>query len=175
MPLQGMIIMNTGQNIEEIRATIEQLLPYQQVPTTASEERQSSNRAILAFERVMQVGALIMLVITGCTLVVGMTGGILESRQAFMLLRPAGVPLRVLNVAVLYEAAIPLFVAGVIALPSGILFGNLLLELARYSLNDVSLGYCLFVCVGLLTSLALSLLALPLLARVTEPTATRFE
>ena len=105
-------------------------------------------------------------------------GGLVERKRPFGLLRLTGTPTGTLRRVVLLEAVLPLAAATLLAAATG--YAIALAIVARMAPKGTPLPtlghvYYLTVGAGLAVSLAVILTTLPLLSRITEPSAVRFE
>jgi len=129
----------------------------------------------IGFERVLLGTMLGTFVVAGCSAAVAAATGLLERRRSFALLRLAGVPLAVLRRSAVLELVVPLVAASGAAALLGVLVGRLvgLAAGSDQAVPWVTLGGPLAL--GVLVATALGCLALPLIGRVTDGDATRFE
>jgi hypothetical protein len=129
-------------------------------------------------EKLVYTAVAITLIVAGCSLAVAVGGGLVERRRPFALLRVSGTPVGVLFRVVLFEAAVPLvaatLVAAVIAYGTSVLA---FLKLAPPGVGVPWLGgdYFLLMGTGLVVAFAIIAVTLPLLRRMTAPSAIRFE
>jgi hypothetical protein len=130
-------------------------------------------------QRVTLAVVAVTLVVAGCSLAVAVGGGLVERRRPFTVLRLAGTSVRTLYKVVLYESALPLLLAAVVAAAAG--FGTAasltrtLIVGGPPKLFWPASGYYLTLGAGFLAALLVIGTALPLLRRLTEPDAARFE
>ena len=103
-------------------------------------------------------------------------GGILERKRPFTLLRLSGTPMSSLSRVVLLESVLPLLAAALVAAGTGWgLAATVATSLSNSALPFPGWAYFATVGAGLLVSLAIMLLTLPLLARLTRTQTARFE
>ncbi|TQS42327.1 FtsX-like permease family protein [Cryptosporangium phraense] len=161
--------------LERARTTLENGFPgFVPPPSTERDLALGFVKAMAVWRQVADVVILAGLPIAGCSLAVGVVGGLIERRRPFSLLRLSGAPLAVLRRVVALESALPLLVVSAVAVGSGLLAAHLFLR----SQLDISLRapgaeYYLVVGVGLAVGLALVASTLPLLRRITGPSAAR--
>jgi hypothetical protein len=120
----------------------------------------------------------VTLVTAGCSLAVSVGGGLMERKRPFTLLRVAGVQVRVLNLVVLLETALPLTLTAVIAAAAGLGTAASVVRTLGPKVGSLTLpghGYFLTLGCALIASLTLLLVTLPLLRRITAPEEARFE
>jgi hypothetical protein len=129
-------------------------------------------------QRVIDLTVDLTLLVAGCSLAVAIGGGLVERKRAFTLMRVSGTPTATLYRVVLLEAAFPLIAATLVA--AGTAYGISVLAIDRLASKGTPLpilggSYFLSVGAGLLASLAVIAVALPLLGRMTAPANARFE
>jgi hypothetical protein len=120
----------------------------------------------------------ITLIVAGCSLAVAVGGGLVDRKRPFALLRVSGTPVGVLSRVVLFEAAVPLAVATVVA--AAVAYGTSLLAFLRLAPPGVAVpwlggDYFLLMGTGLVVAFAVIAVTLPLLRRMTAPSGIRFE
>ncbi len=162
---------------ERLRTTILADVPVAYV-RLASESRAGS-RVYEEFGRVVGLGLIGTLVLAGCSLAVAVTTGVLERRRQFALLRSAGMPVSRLRALVLLQAGAPLLTVATFSAVLGIVVAQVILRLASGAAAipvpwpDPSLG--LILGASLLGALAVVVLTLPPLERLTRPETARSE
>jgi hypothetical protein len=129
-------------------------------------------------ERLLYIAVALTLLVAGCSLAVSAGGGLVERKRPFSLLRVSGTPVGVLQRVVLLETALPLAVATVVA--GLVAYGIAVLTVGKLALPDTPIpapgaDYYALMGAGLAGSLAVILLTLPLLRRMTSPASARFE
>jgi hypothetical protein len=130
------------------------------------------------FEKIMYAAVALTLVVAGCSLAVAVGGGLVDRKRPFTLLRVGGTPVGVLSRVVLFEAAVPLAVATVVA--AAIAYGASVLAFARLApvnaaIPQLGADYYALMGAGLVTAFAIIAVTLPLLRRMTAPGNVRFE
>lgn len=146
------------------------------VPATFGEIAGTRQAVYDALEHVAFAAVGLTLLVAGCSLAVSAGGGILERKRPFTLLRLTGTSMSSLAGVVLLESALPLLAAALVAAGTG--WG--LAATVATSLSDSALPfpgwwYVAITGAGLLIALAVILLTLPLLARLTRTQTARFE
>ena len=133
--------------------------------------------------RVVLAVIALTLLTAGCSLAVTVGGSLVERRRPFTLLRVSGVSLGTLYRVILLEAALPLIVVSIAAAGIGLGVGIPVVKELAQNLGSKgtaipvhpSAGYYIAIGVGLIVALALVLITLPLLKRLTKPEEARFE
>jgi hypothetical protein len=105
-------------------------------------------------------------------------GSMVERKRPFSLLRLSGTPTAALYKVVLVEALLPLVTATIVAY--GTAYGICILTVKKMAPKGTPLPmlghvYYLIMGTGLIVSLAVILVTLPLLGRMTRPDDARFE
>jgi hypothetical protein len=136
-----------------------------------------TGRADLA-EKLIYGAVAITLIVAGCSLAIAVGGGLVDRKRPFTLLRVSGTPVSVLIRVVLFEAAVPLATATVVA--AAIAYGTSLLAFAKLAPPDTPVpqlgaAYYLLMGIGLAIAFAVITATLPLLRRMTAPASVRFE
>ena len=130
------------------------------------------------FEKIMYAAVALTLVVAGCSLAVAVGGGLVDRKRPFILLRVSGTQVSVLSRVVLFEAAVPLAVATVVA--AAIAYGASVLAFVRLAPVNAAIprlgaDYYALMGAGLVTAFAIIAVTLPLLRRMTAPGNVRFE
>ncbi len=165
--------------IERARTALEAAMPTS-VVSTVGEEATDSAAAVAELGRVVSLGVIVAMLIAGATLAISVITGLLERRTPFALLRLTGMPVRRLQAVLLLEAAAPL---GAVALLSAVLgtgVAQLLLRTLLASRPEVAvpgpdLGLVALLTVATAGALGVVAAALPLVPRITDTEATRFQ
>jgi hypothetical protein len=128
--------------------------------------------------RLVYIAVALTLLVAGCSLAVTVGGNLVERKRPFTLLRVSGTPTGTLYRVVLLEAILPLAAATVVA--AGVAYGISVLVVDRMAPAGTptpTLGHVYFATmgVGLLISLLVILVTLPVLGRMTGPGNVRFE
>lgn len=146
------------------------------VPATFGEVAAIRQAVYDALEHVAFAAVALTLLVAGCSLAVSAGGGILERKRPFVLLRLTGTPMSSLARVVLLESVLPLLAAAVVAAGTGwALAATVATSLSQSALPFPGWGYVAATGVGLVVSVAVMLLTLPLLARLTRTQTARFE
>jgi predicted lysophospholipase L1 biosynthesis ABC-type transport system permease subunit len=147
-------------------------------PETFGEVAQIRNNDDNNLERVVLAALGLTLLVAGCSLAVTVGGSLVERQRPFTLLRLSGTPTSALRSVVLLESMLPLLVASLVAAITGfaITVPAVKALVPRYA-HAAYPGpiYYLTMGAGLLVSLGVILVTLPLLGRITEPDNARFE
>jgi ABC-type antimicrobial peptide transport system permease subunit len=149
-----------------------------QAPQTFGEVAQARAALYLEVQRAVIIIAGLTLLIAGCSLTVAVSGGIIERKRPFTLLRLAGTPVRALYRVVLLETLFPLIAAIVVAAAVGFAVA---LPVARALAPDSHAtplpggAYYLTLGSGLLLAIAVILACLPILNRITITDNACFE
>jgi hypothetical protein len=128
--------------------------------------------------RLVYIAVALTLLVAGCSLAVTTGGNLVERKRPFTLLRVSGTPTATLYRVVLLEAILPLAAATVVA--AGTAYGISVLivdRMAPAGTPTPTLGgvYYTTMAVGLLISLLVILVTMPVLGRLTAPGNVRFE
>ncbi len=146
------------------------------VPATFGEIAATRQAVYDALEHIAFAAVALTLLVAGCSLAVSAGGGILERRRPFTLLRLTGTPLSSLARVVLLESVLPLLAAAVVAAGTGwALAATVATSLSNSALPFPGWPYVATIGAGLMISLAVMLLTLPLLGRLTRTQTARFE
>jgi hypothetical protein len=129
-------------------------------------------------ERLIYIAVALTLIVAGCSLAVTVGGSLIERKRPFTLLRVTGTPTSTLYRVVILEAVLPLAAATVVA--AGIAYGISVLTVGAIAPAGTAVPvpghvYYLTMGAGLLASLLIILLSLPLLGRMTAASNVRFE
>ena len=180
--LQSVLVrVNSAATLERVRtflATHTPLSASGSAPRTFGEAVQARVGVGDTVQRLVDVAVDLTLLVAGCSLAVAIGGGLIERKRAFTLMRVSGTPSSTLYRVVLIEAVFPLVAATVVA--AGTAYGISVLTIARLASRGTPLpvlghGYYLTTGAGLVISLAVILVTLPLLGRMTAPANARFE
>jgi hypothetical protein len=154
-------------------------------PETYGEVAQIRNDDFRNFERIALAIVTLILIVAGCSLAVSVAGSLLDRKRPFTLLRLSGTPLATLTRVVVFESIVPLVCATVVAAglaiaiaepPVRALFAAHLGTNQNFaSAAHPGFGYYLTMIGALALSALVVLAAMPLLNRVTQPEAARFE
>jgi hypothetical protein len=188
LPLQTVLVkVNSPATLERVRTYLAIHAPPQvgggygnspTPPRTFGETLAIRTARAVTFERILYAAVALTLIVAGCSLAVSVGGGLVDRKRPFTLLRVSGTPESVLSRVVLFEAAVPLVAATVVA--AAIAYGTSLtafLRLAPVGTAIPQLGrdYYTIMGIGLVVAFGIITLTLPLLRRMTAPSTVRFE
>jgi len=146
------------------------------VPATFGEVAATRQAVYDALEHIAFAAVALTLLVAGCSLAVSAGGGILERKRPFTLLRLTGTPMSSLARVVLLESALPLLAAALVAAGAGWgLAATVATSLSNSALPFPGWTYFATTGAGLVVALAVMLLTLPLLGRLTRTQTARFE
>lgn len=166
-----------GPTIETVRTMIDRTDPYGTNPRTTVEINAVRVHQVTQLQRMVDVGMLLTLLVGGCSLAVGVAGGVIERRRPFALLRLSGIRLRDLRATVLYEAALPLLAVALVSVVLGLLAAHFIISFGGGKAVWPSADPALTLSAGILGAMLITTATLPLLSRLTAPDqpAARFE
>jgi hypothetical protein len=147
-------------------------------PRTFGETLQIRTARAATFEKILYAAIALTLIVAGCSLAVSVGGGLVDRKRPFTLLRVGGTPEGVLSRVVLFEAAVPLVAATVVA--GAIAYGTSLMAFLRLApagtaIPQLGRDYYIIMGAGLLIAFGVITVTLPLLRRMTAPSTVRFE
>jgi FtsX-like permease family len=169
-------------------ATLEQVRTYLDTHTppsptgsparTFGELVQIRSARLALAQRLVYIAVALTLLVAGCSLAVAVGGGLVERKRPFTLLRVSGTSVGTLYKVVFLEAVLPLAAATLVA--AGVAYGISVLMVARMAPKGTAMPalshlYYIIMGAGLAISLAVILVTLPLLRRMTGPASMRFE
>jgi ABC-type antimicrobial peptide transport system permease subunit len=132
--------------------------------------------------RVVLAGVALTLIVAGCSLAVTVGGSLVDRKRPFTLLRVSGTPLSTLYRVVLLESAVPLLMASLVAAAIGVAIAEPAIKAILTSIQGAGAisayptpAYYATIGAGLAVSLAVIVVAMPLLGRITAPDSMRFE
>jgi hypothetical protein len=188
LPLQAVLVkVNGPATLERVRTYLAVNAPprvgggYGASPTpprTFGETLQIRVARAATFEKILYAAVALTLIVAGCSLAVAVGGGLVDRKRPFTLLRVSGTQTGVLSRVVLYEAAVPLLAAAVVA--AAIAYGTALMAFLRLApvgtaVPQLGRDYFEIMGIGLLAAFGVITLTLPLLRRMTAPATIRFE
>jgi hypothetical protein len=181
LPLQAVLVRANGPaTLERVRTFLDTHTPSSGTvpPRTFGETVQIRLGYANILERLVYLAVALTLLVAGCSLAVVAGGGLVERKRPFTLMRVSGTPLATLYRVVLTEALLPLIAATLAA--AGIAYGISVLtvkKMAPAGTPTPVLGhvYYLTMGAGLVASVLVILVTLPLLGRITGPGTVRFE
>ncbi|GFJ79647.1 hypothetical protein Phou_038270 [Phytohabitans houttuyneae] len=179
LPLLSVVVATDGSAtaVERSRTVLEAAFPeVNRSPATVADYESDFRRTLVQWQQLANVVIVASLAIAGCSLAVGVAGGITERKRPFSLLRLTGVPIGMLRRVVTLESAVPLVFVALLAIGMGFVAAQLFLtSQLDYTLHAPGLAYYLAVAAGLLASFAIIASTLPLLRRITGPETARNE
>ena len=188
LPLQAVLVrVNSPATLERVRTYLAVNAPPQiggndeaspTPPRTFGETLQIRLARAATFEKILYAAVALTLIVAGCSLAVSVGGGLVDRKRPFTLLRVSGTPVSVLSRVVLFEAAVPLVAATLVA--AAIAYGTSLLAFLRLAPTGTAIpqlghDYYTIMGIGLVAAFGVITLTLPLLRRMTAPSTIRFE
>jgi ABC-type antimicrobial peptide transport system permease subunit len=180
--LQAVLVkVNSPATLERVRTflvTHTALSASGTAPRTFGEAVQAREGVAKTVQRLVYVAVAMTLLVAGCSLAVTVGGSLVERKRPFTLLRLTGTATSTLYRVVFLEAVFPLAAATLVA--AGVAYGISVLTVNKMAPAGTPvpvLGhvYYLTMGAGLVASLLVILLSLPLLGRITGPGSARFE
>jgi hypothetical protein len=178
-PLLGVLVATDGTSaaIETARTAIETAtiddLPT--LPWTTTELKGHNNHDREQLTRISNAILLVTLTIAGLSLAVAVTGGIVERRRPFALLRLAGMRAAELSRVVITETAAPLLATAATSVLLGLATAAEVLHVNHIAWQPPAPGYWATLGAGLAAALLVALTATIPLHRMTSLETTRFE
>jgi hypothetical protein len=188
LPLQAVLVkVNSPATLERVRTYLAVNAPPQigggygaspTPPRTFGETLQIRIARAATFEKILYAAVALTLIVAGCSLAVTVGGGLVDRKRPFTLLRVSGTPVSVLSRVVLFEAAVPLVAATVVA--AAIAYGTSVMAFLRLAPAGTAIpqpgrDYYTIMGIGLLIAFGVIALTVPLLRRMTAPSTIRFE
>ena len=188
LPLQTVLVrVNSPTTLERVRTYLAAKAPPQvggdkenspTPPRTFGETLQIRLDRANTFEKILYAAIALTLIVAGCSLAVSVGGGLVDRKRPFTLLRVSGAQVSVLSRVVLFEAAVPLVAATVVA--AGIAYGTSLMAFLRLApvgtaIPQLGRDYYTIMGIGLVVAFGVITVTLPLLRRMTAPSTIRFE
>jgi len=182
LALEAVLIrVNGPATLERVRTFLDTHAPQAgsaNPPKTFGEAVQIRLAYADTVSRLVYIAVALTLLVAGCSLAVSVGGNLVERKRPFTLLRVSGTPIATLYRVVLLEAILPLAAATVVA--AGTAYGIAVLTVDRMAPAGTptpTLGHVYFTImgVGLLVSLLVILVTMPVLGRMTGPSNVRFE
>ena len=180
--LQLVLVKVTSQaTLERVRTFLVTHTPLSAsgtAPRTFGEAVQAREGVAATVQRLVYIAVALTLLVAGCSLAVTIGGSLVERKRPFTLLRLTGTATSTLYRVVFLEAVLPLAAATLVA--AGTAYGISVLTVSKMAPAGTPLPvlghvYYLTMGAGLVTSLLVILLSLPLLGRITAPAGARFE
>jgi hypothetical protein len=188
LPLQTVLVkVSSPTTLERVRTYLAVNVPPQvgggygnspTPPRTFGETLQIRTARATTFEKILYAAIALTLIVAGCSLAVSVGGGLVDRKRPFTLLRVSGTQVGVLSRVVLFEAAVPLVAATVVA--AAIAYGTALLAFLRLApvgtaIPQLGRDYYAIMGIGLVVAFGVITVTLPLLRRMTAPSTIRFE
>jgi hypothetical protein len=188
LPLQTVLVkVNSPATLERVRTYLAVNAPPQvgggygsspTPPRTFGETLQIRTARAATCEKILYAAVALTLIVAGCSLAVSVGGGLVDRKRPFTLLRVSGTPVSVLSRVVVFEAAVPLVAATVVA--AVIAYGTSLMAFVRLApvgtaLPQLGRDYYTTMGIGLAAALGVITVTLPLLRRMTAPSTIRYE
>jgi FtsX-like permease family len=175
-----LVRVHNSATLERVRTFLDTHTPQNgsNPPKTFGEAVQIRLAYADTVSRLVYIAVALTLLVAGCSLAVTVGGNLVERKRPFTLLRVSGTPTATLYRVVLLEAVLPLAAATVVA--AGTAYGISVLTVDRMAPAGTptpTLGHVYFATmgVGLLISLLVILVTMPVLGRMTAPSNVRFE
>ena len=188
LPLQTVLVkVNSAATLERVRTYLAVNAPPQvgggygsspTPPRTFGETLQIRTARAATFEKILYAAVALTLIVAGCSLAVSVGGGLVDRKRPFTLLRVSGTPVSVLSRVVLFEAAVPLVAATIVAAAVAYttsLMAFLRLAPAGTAIPQLGRDYYTIMGIGLVIAFGVITVTLPLLRRMTAPSTIRFE
>jgi hypothetical protein len=180
--ITALVVTDSADALERARTLLSQYTvpsddPYA-APQTFGEVGAARSALYLEVQAAVAVVAGLTLLIAGCSLAVSFSGGIVERRRPFTLLRLTGTPVRALYRVVLLETVFPLVSATVLAVVVGFAVAVPVawaLAPKVHGLPVPDATYYLTLGSGMVLAVAVILAGLPILRRITVTDSIRFE
>jgi hypothetical protein len=188
LPLQTVLVkVNSPATLERVRTYLAVNAPPHvggdsgnspTPPRTFGETLQIRTARATTFEKILYAAIALTLIVAGCSLAVAVGGGLVDRKRPFTLLRVSGTPVSALSRVVLFEAAVPLVAATVVA--AAIAYGTSLMAFLRLApvgtaIPQLGRDYYTIMGIGLVIAFGVITVTLPLLRRMTAPSSIRFE
>ena len=188
LPLQTVLVKaNSPATLERVRTYLAVHAPPQvggdaqnspTPPQTFGETLQIRADRLTTFEKILYAAVALTLIVAGCSLAVSVGGGLVDRKRPFTLLRVSGTQAGVLARVVLFEAAVPLVAATLVA--AGVAYGTSVMAVMRLTPAGTGVpllgrDYYTIMGIGLAIAFGVITLTLPLLRRMTAPATIRFE
>jgi hypothetical protein len=188
LPLQAVLVkVNSPATLERVRTYLAVNAPPQvgggygsspTPPRTFGETLQIRTARAETFEKILYAAVALTLIVAGCSLAVAVGGGLVDRKRPFTLLRVSGTQVGVLSRVVLFEAAVPLVAATLVA--AAVAYGTSAMAFMRLApvgkaIPQLGRDYYLIMGIGLVIAFGIIAVTLPLLRRMTAPSTIRFE
>jgi hypothetical protein len=161
----------TGERIRSLAAVV----TPGAVVSTGRDLTELDRRQLTELEGGLRLAMIFVLLVAAASLTVGVAAGLIERRRPFALLRATGVYLSELRRTVMLETALPLVVSATTGVVLGLATSAAVRSASGERWTGPGLAFFLTALLGLLITLVVSAAALPLVRKVTEHNAVRFE
>lgn len=179
LPMLGLLVTTdaSATAIEWVRTTIESATTDNapKLPWTVGELKGQNNHQVDLMTRISNSVLLVTLVIAGFSLAVSVTGGLVERKRPFALLRLAGMRSRDLSWILIVETAAPLIGIAATSVLLGLAVAADVLRVNHMPWEPPGSGYWWTLGAGLTTALTVALAATIPLRRITSLETARFE
>jgi hypothetical protein len=176
-----MVSTDSAATLERVRTVLSTYgtdIDPDESPMTFGEVSAERAKLYLEIQRMVTIIAGVTLLVAGCGLAIAVSGGVVERKRPFTLLRVTGTDTGALHRAVLLETVFPLVAATVVAAGVGLALAYPItraLAPARHALVLPHAAYYLTLGTGLLISAVIVTACLPILGRITATENARFE
>jgi len=176
-----MVSTDSAATLERVRTVLSAYgtdIDPDESPMTFGEVSAARAKLYLEIQRMVTIIAGVTLLVAGCGLAIAVSGGVVERKRPFTLLRVTGTDTGALHRAVLLETILPLVAATVVAAGVGLALAFPIaraLAPARHALVLPHANYYLTLGAGLLVSAIIVTACLPILGRITATENARFE
>jgi hypothetical protein len=179
LPMLGLVVTTyaTRGATESVRTAIESATTDDApvLPWTVNELKGHNDHQSILVTRISNGVLLVTLLIAGCSLAVSVTGGLVERKRPFALLRLAGATHRELSRVLILETAAPLVGITATSVVLGIAVAADILRVNHMPWQTPGASYWWTLAAGLATALAVALAATLPLRRLTSLETARFE
>jgi hypothetical protein len=178
LPLVGLLVTTDGRRAtrEAARTTIETATGETTLPWTTDELKGRNTAQSDRLTWLSDTALLVTLLIAGLSLAIAATGGLLERKRPFALLRLAGARPSDLRRALLAETAAPLLSTAVASAALGLSVSAEIFRVTHQPWRPPLPGYWWMLASGLAVAVAIAVAAtIPLLGRLTAPETARVE
>ncbi|MGP3959875.1 FtsX-like permease family protein [Nonomuraea sp. 3N208] len=175
-PIRALYVLTDGTLAaeERVRTRAALLLPRAILNTQRDTVLQES-RLWAELTTLARLTTWFVVVVAGCSLTAGVVAGLIERRRPFALLRASGVRLGELRRIVLLESAVPLVLAVVLGAGLGAGASYVMAVSNGDRWFPPGLDFAGGLVAGVLTALAVTMTALPLMNAATRYDAVRYE